>query len=485
MKILHRFGIIALICAILTGCSSTPNNADNPPPNLSDDSSSSPETTELKPDLPDVKYDGYEFTIAFRDLNNYIDDIAWYDEATGDVINDAKYKRNREIEEKYDIKINPIIIAGDNTAGSLTASIMANDAAYDLIAPHAHIAWGTYIAEGLTLSWSDNLTYCNFDMPWWDQNSRQSLSVEGRIYTMAGDFSYFEFGSARAVVFNKRILENLNEDMPYQKVYDGDWTFDEFERLCMLAVNDLNGDSIYNLNDDQYGYATNWWGGPVTLFFGAGGVSTLKDSNDLPYIALNSERSNTIFERFFKMMSNEGMHIEMATNTTVDLNSFIDGHALFTDMNLVDLVKLREMRDDWGVLPIPKLDSEQETYYSSVDAGVHLYIVPIDTVDVDRTSIIMEAMSYGGYKDVIPAFYDVSLQNKYSRDDESAEMLDIIKNNRVFDFGYFTNYSHNIGCAGHYLCRSNDPNLVSYCATYVPPAEEALANFVEKIKESN
>jgi hypothetical protein len=36
---------------------------------------------------------------------------------------------------------------------------------------------------------------------------------------------------------------------------------------------------------------------------------------------------------------------------------------------------------------------------------------------------------------VTPAYYDVALSGKFTRDEESAEMLEIIRRHRVYDFG--------------------------------------------------
>ena len=39
----------------------------------------------------------------------------------------------------------------------------------------------------------------------------------------------------------------------------------------------------------------------------------------------------------------------------------------------------------------------------------------------------------------VPAYYDVALTGKHIRDEDSAEMLDIILDGRVFDLGYIYN----------------------------------------------
>ena len=476
-----------LLCAFLAGCGSSGTSVTD----TQADSKSGTETTtedELSPNLPDVDYGGYTFTIAFRDQSGYdwVGDIA-SSEQNGEVVNDAKYARNQAVEELLGIKIETYIMNGDPYGNSAAASILAGDTEYDLIAPHAHLAWSAYIAQGLALSWSDNLTWCDFDKPWWDQDSRSSLSVEGRIYTMAGDFSYYAFAYTRALVFNKSILTDLGEDMPYKTVLDGEWTFDEFNRLSLLSARDLNGDVTYDFDNDQYGYVTNWWGGPIAFLYAGGGRTMKKDSSDIPYITLGDERSINIYEKFFSMMSADGMEVVLNSSTENFRKMFRDGRLLFTDMPLLDMEVLRDMNDDWGILPLPKLDESQESYNSIVDAGVQLYVVPVNSEDPERTSVILEAMSYEGWKTVIPAFYETALQGKYARDDESVMMLDIIKDSRVFDFGYFTgsvDSLHRIGCAGYYLVKENSQDLASYCAKYLPAAEAELESFIEQIKES-
>lgn len=479
---------LTLLCVMLAGCGGKEPAVPETTTKVSSGTDAEV-STELTPNLPNVDYDGYTFTIAFRDQSGFdwVGDIG-ASEQNGEVVNDAKFARNQAVEEQLGINIETYVMSGDRYGDSAAASILAGDTEYDLIAPHAHLAWSSYIAQGLALNWSDNMTWCDFDKPWWDQDSRSSLSVEGRIYTMAGDFSYYAFAYTRALVFNKSILADLGENMPYQTVLDGEWTFDEFNRLSLLATNDLNGDSKYDLDNDQYGYVTNYWGGPIAFLFAGGGRTTKKDASDIPYFTLGDERSVTIYDKFFSMMSADGMEIIRSSSTDSFRKTFCDGRMLFTDMPLLDMDQLRDMKDDWGILPLPKLDESQEDYSSIVDAGVQLYVVPVNADDPERTSVILEAMSYEGWKNVIPAFYETALQGKYARDDESVMMLDIIKNSRVFDFGYFTcqvDKLHRIGCAGYYLSIQDSKDLSSYCAQFLPAAEAELKSFIDMIRESN
>ncbi len=61
-----------------------------------------------------------------------------------------------------------------------------------------------------------------------------------------------------------------------------------------------------------------------------------------------------------------------------------------------------------------------------------------DTADetTAETTAQTEALSAQSWKTVMPTFYDVAMAGKGVRDEDSAEMLDIIFDNRYIDFAY-------------------------------------------------
>ena len=65
-------------------------------------------------------------------------------------------------------------------------------------------------------------------------------------------------------------------------------------------------------------------------------------------------------------------------------------------------------------------------------------VIPKTVQDLDRTGVILESLSYEGYKSVISAYYDTMLKNKLMRDEDSIEMLDkyIVPNTVVRNFFY-------------------------------------------------
>lgn len=71
-----------------------------------------------------------------------------------------------------------------------------------------------------------------------------------------------------------------------------------------------------------------------------------------------------------------------------------------------------------------------------VDGGHAALGIPKSVTDLEFVGIITEALNAESHKIVFPAYYEIALKVKYAHDDESVKMLDMIVENRIFDFGY-------------------------------------------------
>ena len=93
------------------------------------------------------------------------------------------------------------------------------------------------------------------------------------------------------------------------------------------------------------------------------------------------------------------------------------------------------METDFGILPYPKFNEAQERYYTRI-GGCELFFTSkaASPEDLIRTSAILEAMASEAFRNCLPAYYDLMLKTKLARDVESEEIIDLIFENRVFDF---------------------------------------------------
>ena len=119
---------------------------------------------------------------------------------------------------------------------------------------------------------------------------------------------------------------------------------------------------------------------------------------------------------------------------TFTRKQFEDNLGLFLVAPVDNVPALRAMETDFGIIPFPKYDEAQEKYYSRVVDG-WIYCVPSYAPNLERTSVIMEALAVESKNITVPAYMDIALRTKYARDDDSQDMLDIIHANRTMDLG--------------------------------------------------
>ena len=106
---------------------------------------------------------------------------------------------------------------------------------------------------------------------------------------------------------------------------------------------------------------------------------------------------------------------------------------------------VREMETDFYVIPMPKFNEQQEEYRAIQWDGVPVYGIPTSLPSdmIEMVSTFLEVNCAVTSEIVLPAYYDVALKNKYSRDPVAAQMMDIIKSNVTSDFAFLWGESIN------------------------------------------
>lgn len=385
-------------------------------------------------DLGEHNFDGETFTIAIYlniNTNNNIDTEA----ETGEVLNDAIYKRNRKIEERFNSKINQSTHEDGLFAGFVRSSILAGDNAFHIA--NVRCSDGLYLwVEDLVLP-IEKLPYINLEKPYWDRSLNKSLTINKTQYIALGHFNVATDDLTHALLFSKSMMRDLSLPDIYKLVRDGGWTFDEMNSMMAAAITDLNGDSLYD-GADRWGYLAHPKEILPNFWIAAGEFAIAKDDADMPASGIEGERFFDVFTKTFEMMWDSGAWF---TKAKLDadipyecIQMFADGQSLFLDSTFFVIGKIRGMETDFGIIPYPKFDEAQKDYVSRVEY-YNPTIVPANSNSLDITGVMLEALQSESAKSVRPAYYDIALKTKYTRDDESVEMLDLIFNTRVVDIG--------------------------------------------------
>ena len=164
---------------------------------------------------------------------------------------------------------------------------------------------------------------------------------------------------------------------------------------------------------------------------GLGGDVLIKDKDNMPVINIETEQNVNIVDTMNEIFALEGAAYEQTTYGVFD-SAFKSGRLLFDHTSIDGVTNFRDMVDDFGFIPYPKLDENQESYSVRIGNCGGLTYIPVTNTRLELTGAVLEVMSSVSYNTVIPAFFDVALTVKATRDTESEQMIPIINENASF-----------------------------------------------------
>ena len=492
-KLLSIFMIVVFVGVIfISACSGDTEQGQNLNETSGNVSSEVEETEVLRENTPDtlpsdLNFGGETITVHIRgDAQSTVEMNA---ELTGDVIEDAVYYRNQAVEERLNIKLETYVAEGweaYNTAiANLRGSIMAGDDTYDIIA-----GWSARIPqlsiEGLFMDLYD-VDYLDMSKPWWVQSLITELDIAGTLNFLTGDIALTLMRAAYVIYFNKTVEQNFELESLYDIVNRGDWTIDKMAEITKGISNDLNGDGVMDEND-MYGGAFTAVN-QVDCFLQGSNISMIKkDSDGFPVLDVEYEKLTVLVEKIYSFMfENPGVLCITGNenNFSTQLNNMFMGDRALLVAGPLDTASstFKEMDSDYGIIPYPKYDSNQAEYYTRIQDSVSLWCIPITNSAPNMAGAVMEAMAAESYRKLTPAYYEIAMKVKYSRDDVSSQMLDIIRDGAYLNFASI--YNESIGnpwFVMRLLINEKKKDFASWIASNEPTIQQKLNELVDAYK---
>ena len=439
--------------------------------------------------IEDTSYGGHTFNIFQHFVWNGPQLDFFAEEVTGEPINDADLDRMTVVEDKLDIDIVPITQEVDNRGANQTLqiSVQAGTNDYDIASLSAYSACNSLVAGLLT-----NLhTVTNLDLSrsWWDQYCNEECTFGDALYFMTGDISTNDNLSTYAIYFNKNMAADYALPNFYDDVDNMKWTTENLKTYASVVTANLdynqNGKHVNDI-EDIYGI---WiWDDIMMGIVNAAGVKccTVNDKGELTF-TLNTEKFINTFEQFSDYAFNQDLtcaYQRSGYEQPWGQIAFRESRGLFYLSSLSDATGLRDMEDDFGILPMPLYDEAQTRYYNSVASWpMSFYTIPRNTYGEEeyaRTGHILQMLGYESKYSLTPAYYEQTLQNKVSRDEESAAMLDLIFATRTYDFGwYFEIGKYNESIMN--LLRNYNTNVSSMLQANAKSVTRALEKYNDTI----
>lgn len=388
---------------------------------------------------PEVYYDGYNFNIGWGTPFDSNECAYTLDEAAGDLVNEAVYERNRLAEDRLGITITAARLGEWTQLLKIVQNLnLSGDASFDTYCASTWFMFQSSI-NGLLY---DLYQISSLDTlhDWWDSETIGMYSLgSSTLYFISGMINYLDDYATSAMYFNKKLCEDNNLDYPYDAVRKGSWTYETFYGYVADFGSDINGDGKFD-EFDRYGYRENTAGlsrmfnafGESILLIDSEGVITINDSERI------FEITGRVLEQLFGINNTSTMIAERKIGYDKSGLLFPNGQVLLMGDGLVGNINdyRQSMTDDFGVVPFPKYDETQKKYYCMFNTawGTN-YAIPITNTDTERTGYILDVMGYYSTDTVYISVIEKNVLTKATRDNESAEMLEIIFDSKFFELG--------------------------------------------------
>lgn len=466
--------LLALLAGSILSC-----GADKP---TSENDTNAPQTAETtaveteekaKPFIDPADYEGKE--VFIQGFQVYYAPALYAEEENGDAYNDVLYQRIRSTEEylNIDITFDDSIGVGD-VAKTVGNSVAAADDAIQLVISHDMTGNGPLVSGNLCYDLA-SISCVDLTREYWKYSTYDKLSVNGHVFLAKPAFIIPSVG---CFVFNKSMLSEYDIEEPYEDVMNGKWTIDRMMELSKIVTRDSNGDGVMD-DKDTYGFvcAADW---QLNAFiFSLGSTVTTLDENGTISLAMDTPHTIEVFDKLHNFLNLSG-------------NAWLgggigmpDNRALFAQVTTKSLENLRDCEIDYGIVPYPKWDEAQEAY-NGYDISSFVSI-PSSVSDPEMVGKTLEMLNFYSEELVLPTYYDIQLNSKSVRDEESIEMLDFIFNGIYCDAGrtYFgldnNNMFNLVYSISHHVYKKNTGDFASFYAKNVKGAQKCLDKFYESV----
>ena len=429
---------------------------------------------ELSDDLPDTNLDGYEFRILSVMFGG--DEGAhriMMEDYTGTPVSDALRDSTLYIEDRFNCHMTYISGGTEfETQATTQNTITSGDNAFDIVIGHDTLTF-TLAKQGLFYNMHD-IEQFNFEKPWWLPTT--DLELAGQLFCASSYLSYLGIHWTRAIMVNKDYMTNLNLEIPYDTVREGNWTLDEMLKIVIGSSQDTDGNGKIE-SGDNIAYCT----GTQTYY-------CLQEALDLsPYkrdaegnmtYNFNLERADMAVQKL-RTLTESSDYLKDGSSHGQD--TFKTGTAMMVYGDIGDAYDIfRECDFAYGFLPTPKLDELQENYINGCTDLPWAIPKTISPEQADIIGTIVEATSCYNYKNVLPAYFDVAMKSRTADSPDDAEMLQLIADTRKISFAY----SYGMNCS-NFLAELLESNkeVASYAKSMQKGSSKALEKLIKSFED--
>ena len=393
----------------------------------------------------------------------------WVTEYGQTALHDAVLNRGVYIEETYGVKLNWSMVTSPSNLNVITSALDAGTKDYDLWI-NKMMACQNIIANGLVYDLSDS-EYIDFSKSYYSQLGKEAFTVQGHTFFATGDFNYIAYEVTYLWLVNNKLASEINgfpEDI-YETVRNGEWTLDLAFELAAKAMSDNNNNGAVDV-EDTFGLCSNSLGN----WYNYCGVSSIVSKDGQYELGIKDH------DRINKVI---GYALRMVNSGWFYAGSWQDGSAIFTNGRCLffqDVVNglpgYLGVNPDLYVVPNPKFDAEDPTYYTTgAYSQANSICIPKCTQDREMSEFFFDVLFATASEQIIPAYLEERLINADPDNYEDVEdmLLNYIFPGALYDVGSQTNGWSSV--CGNILSPSINNKVNTFIADYEANIDAAQA----------
>ena len=433
LRVLSLILVVSMLTCVMFSCAAENVQESETLPAMSRDTD---ENRDYVDDLPELNFEGADVSIICS-TREQVKDEFFSESLSTNALSSAVYTRNQMVNARLNVNLNVITDSGSDHNSineKVSMAIKSGEDAYDIVSAPTYKA-SHYVIEGCYRNLY-NLEYLNLDKLYWSQGFNDVFSFwNDKQYLATGTAVISIYRFMYATIYNKDMFYSVGEDDLFDVVNSGDWTIEYQTRISRSFFADTG-----NPETTTYGMATGYsisvdpyWVSlqvPIlqknannsfeTTVFNDSAMAKLTNAVDL-VLKLYAEPSVKVWDesqdRFsisdFKPITT--FYSQQAAMTTTTM------YAIENNMDQLALL-------NYGIVPMPKYDIDQEKYYSALQDQVSALGISGSVTDnrLPMMGAVLECMASESQNTIVETYYGKLLSYRYLQDYNSQQMLKLI-----------------------------------------------------------
>lgn len=379
-RILSLLLAVFMLAAALSGCGG--DSGKDPA-----GSKAGGNTGKVDDGVPDMDLNGYEFVIA----------EGWYYDSTdkpnmepgSSDLTDAILERNKTIEKRFNCKIVYDYYDPVSFYDTVYPLLMSGEKFADVMTPcmfnYGKFAVGGYLYD------LNTLPHVKLDQDYWYDVFGNAVKTSDGKQLGASNFMANPYRRSFGVFFNKRLVSELNLENPYDLLKQGKWNWETFQKVVNKAMKDVNGDASFT-DDDVYSVTGGLDGGIQALYISSGQKMFDIDGSGKIRYAMTDDGVLPVLNTLKDMFAAPGSYYSGSWDASRCTQQFVDGKVTFYLNLAAKSTALRDMKDDYGLVPLP-MAPNQSQYSSPIDHNTAVVCVPSTIDNPEATGAVLQAIA--------------------------------------------------------------------------------------------